>query len=158
MARAKTRSSPSHNSAIDAKAKRMADTLRSHHQLGLAALDSDLSTRQFADDRGLNEHTMRRFKALARVYTQDELDELCRLRRPNGLPLQWGYVPHLLIIADKKERQAMQRRAIEQGWTAPQLARAVSKRYRTESAHGRPMKEPVTAKAGLEQLMAEAEM
>ncbi len=93
MARVKTRNCPSHNAAIDAKAKRMADTLRSHHELGLAALDSDLSTRLFADAHGMTEHTMRKIKAFAREYSRAELADMCRLRRPNGLPLQWGFMP-----------------------------------------------------------------
>jgi len=158
MARAKTRNSSSRNSAIDAKAKRMADTLRSHHRLGLEALDSDLSTRQFADAHGMTEHTMRKIKSFAREYSRAELAALCRQRRPNGLPLQWGFIPQLLAISDKDERLAMQKRVIAEGWTAPQLARAVARKNRTESGHGRPMKEPTTAEAGLEQLMAEAEM
>lgn len=158
MARAKTRPGPFRNSAIEAKAKRMADKLYAHHRLGLEALGSDLSTGKFAAAHGMNENTMRKIKAFARHYTGDELAELCRLRRPNGLPLQWGYIPYLLTISDKEERRRMQQRVIDNGWTAPQLARAVAKEHRAPSGHGRPMKPPATPEAGLEQLMAEAQM
>jgi hypothetical protein len=52
----------------------------------------------------------------------------------------------------------MQQRAVENGWTAPQLARTITKTHRTKSGHGRPMMSPTTPEAGLEQLMAEAQM
>ncbi len=100
----------------------------------------------------------RKFRRFAREYTPRDLEALCDAFRPNGLPLQWGHVNYLLGIHDKQERKAMQRRAIENGWTAPQLNAEIRKKFGTKTGHGRPMIPPATPEAGLEQLMAEAQM
>ena len=118
----------------------------------------NLSPKDLADTRGVSEHLMRKFKRFAREYTPRDLETLCNALRPNGLPLQWGHVNYLLGSPDKQQRKAVQQRAIENGWTAPQLARAITKNRRAKSGHGRPMMPPATPEAGLEQLMAEAEM
>jgi hypothetical protein len=158
MVRTKTRKRGIKKFALEGKAGRIADRLRQHYRLGQEANASDLPAKDLADTRGVSEHLMRKFKRFAGEYTPRDLEALCNALRPNGLPLQWGHVNYLLGIHDKQERKAMQRRAIENGWTAPQLARAITKSHRTKSGHGRPMMPPATPEAGLEQLMAEAQM
>ena len=101
---------------------------------------------------------MRKIKRFALAYTTRDLEALCNARRPNGLPLQWGHVNYLLTIHDKQQRKAMQRQAIKNGWTAPQLARVIQKSHRRKTGHGRPVVQPATPEAGLEQLTAEAVM
>ena len=158
MARTKPRNLGQKAPVVESKATRMADRLRQHHRLGQESNASDLSAKDFADAHGVGEHLMRKFRRFAHEYTPRDLEALCNALRPNGLPLQWGHVNYLLGIDDKPRREAMQRRAVENGWTAPQLARAINKTRRTKSGHGRPMMPPATPEAGLEQLMAEAEM
>jgi hypothetical protein len=142
---------------IESKAKRMADRLRQNYLLGQEA-SAATSIKDFADAHGVGEHLMRKFRRFAREYTPRDLEALCNAQRSNGLPLQWGHVNYLLGIHEKQRRKAMQQKAIENGWTAPQLARAITKSHRTKSGHGRPMMRPTTPEVGLEQLMAEAAM
>ena len=144
--------------AVEGKATRMAGRLRQYYQLGQAASSTDQSARDFAAAHGVGEHLMRKFKRFAREYTPRDLEALCDTVRPNGLPLQWGHVNYLLGIHDKQQRLAMQRKAIEHGWTAPQLNIEIRKKFGTENGHGRPMAKPATPVVGLQQLMAEAEM
>jgi hypothetical protein len=82
---------------------------------------------------------MRKMKAFARRYTRRELDALCEGRRPNGLPLHWGYIPVLLAIEgrhNKAEREKFQELAIVKGWTVPELCRQVRRRLGVKG-HGR---------------------
>ena len=119
---------------------------------------SPLSASNLAETRGVSEHLMRKIKRFAGAYTPRDFDALCNARRPNGLPLQWGHVNYLLTIHDKQPRRAMQRRAIANGWTAPQLARVIRKSHQRKPGHGRPVVPPSTPELGLEQLTADAVM
>ncbi len=160
MAKSKIRQGGRRAPAIQAKAKRMVEKLHEHYHLGqeanLAAKTNRTSTKDFADSHGMNEHTMRKIRRFASEYSRRDLVAL-REPRPNGLPLQWGHINYLLTIPDKSRRLAIQQRAIEEGWTAPQLNAAIHAK-RPAKGHGRPMKKPATPEAGLQQLMAEATM
>ena len=144
--------------AVAVRAKRMADRLRQYYRLGQGANASDKSCREFAEVHAVSEHLMRKLKRFVCAYSPDELEDLCSNTRPNGLPLQWGHVNYLLSIHDKKRRGEMQQRATANGWTAPQLNAAIRKKFGTEKGHGRPMTRPTSLAAGLQQLMAEAEI
>lgn len=144
--------------ATTGKAKRMVDRLRAHHALGRQANESQLSTREFADKHGYNEHTMRKIRAFAREYDANGLDRLCALRRPNGLPLQWGHIPYLLTIKDRRQRLRIQERAAREGWTAPILNAAIPSKFRSAAGHGRTMHRPATAVDGLRQLKTQSEI
>lgn len=162
MAKRKSKPLAKRAPAVQAKAKRMIEKLREHYRLGRKALHAKrtkgTSTKDFADRQGTNEHTLRKFKLFAREYRLRDLDAL-RKPRPNGLPLQWGHVNYLLTIDYKTEREAMQERAIKEGWTAPQLYAAIrAKRSPRDHSHGRPMQKPATPEVGLQQLTAEAAM
>ena len=91
---------------------------------------------------------MRKARAFARGYTARELDELCRLRKPDGIPFHFGYIPYFLTVHPKKERQKIQRQAAERGWTAPELnAHIQQTRGGPQCGGGRPLKKPVTVGA-----------
>lgn len=145
--------------ATAAKAARMEKRLRHHHALGRKAngTGNGLSVEDLTSQYAINEHTLRKIRAFAREYTQKDLDELCKLRRPNGLPLQWGHIPYLLIVKDKQERKRLQERAAREGWTAPMLNAAIPQKYRLASGHGRTMAPPASLEAGLQQLILEGE-
>lgn len=144
--------------ATEAKATQMVEKLRHHYDLGQRALRSEMSTKDFAEANGVNENTLRKIKAFANAYSPPEVNELLALRRPNGLPLHWGFLPILLVIDDPAQRKKMAERAARHGWTSPELHAEIPKKYRTKNAHGRSMKKPTTPEAGLKQLMAEAQM
>lgn len=143
--------------ATEAKAKRMVARLRDRYRIGQKAAQGDLPIAELADEVGLSTHTVRRLRRFATGYSEVELDELCQLRRPNGMPLHVGFIAYLLIVTDKRERTKLQQRAAREGWSAAQLAAAVPKKFRGNSPHGRPMKQPSSLVAGLDQITDEAE-
>ena len=144
--------------AIESKAQRMAARLRRYHELGQEANAKTLPAKDFAEARAISDHLLRKCKRFASEYAREDLETLCSTFRSNGLPLQWGHVNYLLGIHDKRQRMVMQAKAIENGWTAPQLNVEIRKKFGSENGHGRPMMKPATPAAGLQQLMAEANM
>lgn len=147
--------------AIEAKARRMIDNIYRFYRLGQRAnlQKKDLSTAEFAAANGVNVYTMRVVRRFAREYDEQALDELCSLRRPNGLPLHWGHAHYLLALPSEKRRR-FAKKAAKEGWVAPQLRVAVQAECRRggdkNKTHGRRMKEPVSAEAGLLQLIADS--
>lgn len=135
-----------------ARAEQMERKLRQHYALGMQAIAAqakrNVSTRDFAESRGLSEHTIRKLKAFARSYNQRELDQLCALRRPNGLPLHWGYVGYLLAADSaatkagkhgQEERERLAMLAAKKNWTAPELYAAIRQKFCRKGGHGRSM-------------------
>jgi len=146
--------------ATKAKAQRMVARLQQQYALGQAAMAAQtkgLSIAQFASEHAYSEHTMRKFRTFARSFSQADLNELCQGRRPNGLPLHWGYVPILMAIESKHgkaTRKHFQQLVIEKGWTVPRLYHEV----RTElgvNGHGRTPQLPQKGKDELENLREE---
>jgi hypothetical protein len=100
MARTKTRKRDIKKLALEGKAGRIADRLRQHYRLGQEANASDLSTKDFADARGIGEHLMRKFRRFARKYTPRDLEALCNAFRPNGLVLLMPTVCRLYDVSN----------------------------------------------------------
>jgi hypothetical protein len=79
--------------------------------------------------------TRRRAREFAHRYNPDELEALCRLRRPpTGLPFNLGYIPFLVTLpwetrAERKERAAFAEEAAAGGWTVSELSREIRQRY-----------------------------
>ncbi len=148
---------------IEAKAQRMIARLRQQHALGKAALlaeERGQSTSEFAANHPYSEHTMRKIKAFARHFSQADLNELCRGRRPNLLPLHWGFVPYLLAIESKHgiaARKKFQKLAIREGWSVPRLYREVRGRLGMKG-HGRPFNVPDNLEDGLQRLGEDLEL
>ena len=145
--------------ALDAKARRLSDNLRRLHRLGQQANAdrNDLSTDEFAAEHGLNANTMRKARAFARAYSKPELEKLCRLRRPNGLPLYVGYLNCLLSIPDKQVRETMTVRAAREGWLPEDLYAAIRRRYPRRCDHGRPLSISASPMLALKRLEADAD-
>jgi len=148
---------------VEAKANRMVDRLRQQHALGKAALHAEKrgkSTGEFAARHAYSEHTMRKMKAFARHFSQADLDELCRRRRPNGLPIHWGFIPYLLAIESKHgvvTRKRFQNLAISEGWSVPRLNREIRERLGV-SGHGRAVDVPDDLEDGLQRLAEDLEL
>jgi hypothetical protein len=143
--------------ATEAKAERMVNRLRDRYQIGRKANRSKLTTSEFSGEHGLSEHTVRKLKRFATEYSVDELEALCQLRRPNGLPFHVGYVGYLLVINDKVERKKIQKQAAAEGWSAQTLAARIPSKYRRSTGgHGRPMQRPTSLSEGLSQIAEEA--
>ena len=117
---------PRHAPAVERKADKMIAKLREYHRLGSECnlLAPRSEWREFADEQAISPNTMRKARALARQYTKRELAELCRLRKPDGIPSHFGYIPYFLTVHPKNKRRNIQRQAAERGWTAPELKKA----------------------------------
>lgn len=152
------------DSARQAKAEAMIAKIWDHYRRGTEANEAQREGRQFpkdfATEHGVSVNTLRWEKRFATRYTKRQVESLCRLRRPNGLPLHWGHVMYLLGVDDKAQRKELERQAAEHGWTAPELNDAIPAefRHRTEPGHGRPLKKPRSPSAGLRQLRSEADV
>ena len=143
--------------ATEAKATQMVRRLEDRYRIGQKAKYTRLSIARFAAKEGLSTHTVRKLKRFANTYSPEDLKELCRLRRPNGLPLHFGYVNFLLVVADKAERVKFQQRLAHEGWSAAELSTRIPGKFRGPSPHGRPMMKPASTADGLRQVAEEAD-
>ncbi len=140
-----------------AKADRMVQRLCRQHALGKQILRAQHRGKSIADlseKHPYSEHTLRKIRAFAEHFTDADLEMLCRGRRPNGLPLHWGYIPILLGIEtkrSKKDRKRFQREAIKYGWSVAQLRRVVRQEIGFKG-HGRTIGVPEDLEAGLQDL------
>ena len=137
--------------------------LRAYHALGRKVLarikDGPLDAatlRELHEETGYGFDNLRKARVFARVYTQGQLDELCALRTPRGMPLPWRHVQQLLMLPPGEERDALQRKAAERGWGLEELAAAIPgkvRRRQTRSEGGRPFLRPRTVADGLRRIV-----
>src|SRR4051812_6181151 len=78
--------------------------LRAYPALGRMVIDRvkggrlDAATLQKLDEEtGYGFDNIRKARVFATRYTAKQLDELCRLRTPQGMPLPWRHVRQLLM-------------------------------------------------------------
>jgi hypothetical protein len=143
-----------------AKAQEMVDYIRMRYQRGRDALEAEpeMATKQFASNQNVPLQEIRRDKQFARLFSAEEVELVCQLRTPRGMPLQTGHVKKVLSIADRKERMRWLTKAAEEGWTADVLSKQITKAKGQTEAHGRSIKPPVSLEDGLEQLVREGEL
>lgn len=144
--------------SAQARAERMVGKIRTLYELGIRANTDDRPTRDWAEREQLTEHTMRRARKFAREFTAEQLDRLCGLRRPNGLPLQWNHVVYLLTVENPAERLQWAEKAAKLGWTAPVLHGHIKASRGARVGHGRTIQLPRTLEEGLEQLARDADL
>ena len=136
--------------------------LRAYHALGRKVLarikDGPLDAatlRQLDEETGYGFDNIRKARLFARVYTEEQLDELCALRTPRGMPLPWRHVQQLLMVPPGEGRDALQRKAAERGWGLEELAAAIPgkvRRGQTRREGGRPFLRPRTVADGLRRI------
>ena len=86
---------------IEAKARRIIALLRKYHALGQPSKSKPKPMVDVAKAHRIGVYTAYKARAFATAYSKRELEALCRLRRPDGLPLSWAYVPYLLTVKDR---------------------------------------------------------
>lgn len=107
---------------LAAKSKRMVRKIRDYHRKGRqAGRDPNVAPTEWMIRWGVSDSTARKIRAFASRYTPEDLQELCRLRRANGLPFHWGYVSCFLAVANRDRRRDLQRRAAQENWSVPTL-------------------------------------
>ncbi len=156
--------SPTGDPAKEAKAEAMIGRIWFHYKRGqeanVAQRERRTFPKEFAAEHRVSLNALRWEKRFASRYTERQVKSLCRLRRPNGLPLHWGHVMYLLSVDDKAQRRELELRAAEHGWTAPELNDAIPDEFRhmTQPGHGRPLRTPRSPASGLRQLRSEADL
>ncbi len=158
-------------SAIKAKAARIEQRVRDHHAMGQLANDAqaerNISTTDFAAKHGIDPGTLRRSKQFAELYSSkagtgdkgmSELDEICNLRRPNGLPLHWGFLPYLMTVKGSKKRRQMAAKAAAQGWSPARLHAEIRELEGRSKGHGRKVELPTVPVEGLLHILREGRL
>ena len=86
--------------------------LRAYHALGRKVLARikdgklDVTTlRALHEETGHGFDNLRKARVFARLYTEGQLDQLCALRTPGGMPLPWRYVQQLLKLPPGERRE-----------------------------------------------------
>src|SRR4051794_35725569 len=103
---------PRRDKASEAEAR-----LRAYHALGITVRDRVKEGRLDADtilklseETGHAADNIRKARVFADKYTAEQLDELCKLRTPEGMPLPWRHVRQLLMLPPGESRDAFQRK------------------------------------------------
>jgi hypothetical protein len=96
---------------------------------------------------------MRRARQFGREYSSARLEEYLALRKPDGRPLQFNYLPHFLRIHSKAERRELEKLTAKRGWSVPELDAEISWRQgRATKRSPKRHKRPVDPQQGLVQL------
>ena len=138
--------------------------LRKFYQLGRDVLAADQKnprkgkyslgvSAEFATEIGMARDYIDKARKFASKYTESEFEELCTLRRPDGMPLGPRHVIGLLRITDKRQRKRLQRRAASEGWSTRRVAAEVSKLLGTAGSGGRQARVPVNVDDALAQII-----
>jgi hypothetical protein len=166
MAKAKRRTrrvAKKPGTATARQVKQAIKELQDLYQLGLEVLEADKSNpRKRAYSLGVSVEIAARIgrsrdyvdkaRKFASTYTKADLKELCRLRRPDGMPLGPRHVIGLLRIKNKRDRKRIQRKAVVEGWSTRQVAAEISKLLNTGGLGGRRPKTPKTVDDALMQV------
>jgi hypothetical protein len=143
--------------------KQAVKELQNFYQLGHKVLEADKSNPrkgtyslgvsvEIAARIGRSRDYVDKARKFASTYTKAELDELCRLKRPDGMPLGPRHVIGLLRIKNKRDRKRFQRKAVVEGWSTRQVAAEISKLLSTGGSGGRRPKTPKTVDDALIQV------
>ena len=157
--------------AIEAKAERIAERVRDNYAMGreanAAEANPGTSTTAFAEQEGVDPGTLRRWKLFARLYSDkpgtgpngmSELDELCCLRRPNRLPLHWGFLPYLLSVKNRKKRRSFASEAAKNGWSPARLHLEIRRSEGRHEGHGRSVELPARPADAAQQVIREGRL
>ena len=155
--KAPTEGKPKRDKASEAEAQ-----LRAYHALGTMVrdrvkqgrLDAD-TILELGDETGHGADNIRKARVFAARYTAGQLDELCQLRTPVGMPLPWRHVRQLLMLPPGEARNALQRKAAQRGWSLEELIAAIPKKVRREQTRregGRAFRGPRSLADGLRQV------
>jgi hypothetical protein len=161
--KAAKRRDPARDKASEEEAR-----LRAYHALGkkVLALAEDAKpgedpVKKLHKETGDGVDKLRKARVFARVYDDDELDDLCKLRMPDqglraNMPLAWRLVRQLLMVPRGEQREALQRKAAERGWSPDELKDAIPvsvRRGQTRREGGRAFRRPKTAADALRQVV-----
>lgn len=143
--------------------RRALKKLRDFYRDGLAVIDAaggntrrQLDPKEvaktFARERGIRPDYYWQARKFAETYTEEQLEELCSKRRPDGKPLGPTHVRLLLLVNDKRRRKGLQSRALRGGWSTSRLHQEIRQVQASSSPAGAPFKRPESADDALAQI------
>jgi len=94
----------------------------------------------FARERGKSPDYFWQARKFAESYTEEQFEELCSLRRPDGKPLGPTHVRLLLLVNDKRRRKGLQSRTIKEGWSTSRLHHEIRQIQTSSSSAGAPFR------------------
>ena len=166
MAKKKKRqSSKAHRQVGESEEARQAvRELGDYYQLGLEVLEADRKnpnkrtyskhvSQDFADRLGVGRDYVDKARQFASSYTEKQLEELCSLRRPDGMSLGRRHVVALLSVKDKRQRRSLQRRAAEEGWGTRRLGEEITVLQGSGSSGGRRPRGPDSVEDAVAQVI-----
>jgi len=161
--KAKDEKRPTESGSRRDKASEAEAQLRAYHDLGLKVIARikegrlDAATLQkLSEETGHGADNIRKARVFAARYTSGQLDELCQLRTPEGMPLPWRHVRQLLMMPPGEGRDKIQRKAAEKGWSLEELVAAIPKKVRnnqTRREGGRAFRRPKSLADALRQIV-----
>ena len=117
MAKSKRRKSamPKQSLSEPPAVQRALQKLRDFYEDGLAVIEAtEASTggqldpkdvaKTFARERGVYPDRFWQARKFAQAYSEEQFEELCSLRRPDGKPLSATYILLLLLVKDNRRR------------------------------------------------------
>ena len=131
--------------ATQRQVKNISTRLRQFYELGRQVVAADAANpikgeysrgvvQKFADKQGRSRDNIEKARQFALAYTEEEFEELATARNPDGLPMGAAHITLLLRIKAKKQRTALQKKALREGWSFEQLRQAVKARSRGRAA------------------------
>jgi len=115
-------------------------------------LDPTEVVKTFARERGMYPDYFWQARKFAETYTEEQFEELCSLRSPDGKPLSPSHVRYLLLVRDKRRRKGLQSRAIKEGWSASRLYAEIRQIQEASSPAGSPFKSPASVEEAVFQI------
>jgi len=138
--------------------KKMTDRVREMYRLGIKANTNRLSTTRFAESNTYPPRVVRQAKQFAEKYSEDQVEWLCGLRRPNGLPLHFKHIIFLLTLDSAKDRRKWAAAAAKHGWSAPTLHQQIKATLKRSTGHGRSVVVPTSRIEALSQLKRDGDL
>src|SRR5262245_43230224 len=103
--------------------KAIHDDVEEHHGKRYGAHALATVCQYFAFD----ESTIQAALRMAKLFTAEEIAEICEMRMADGQPLSYSHVRVLYAIHDRQQRRALLERAAAECWTSDDLGRAVAR-------------------------------
>ena len=170
MAKKKSRkpASAPKSTGESAQVRQAVKKLRAYYQLGQKVLEADeKNPKRGAYSKGVTIKIAKRIgkardyvdkaRQFASKYTEDQLDDLCAQRRPDGLPLGRRHLVALLSVKDKRQRKRLQRMAAEEGWGTRRLGEEITALQGSQSSGGRRPRRPESVAGALAQIVTMGE-
>jgi hypothetical protein len=169
MAKKKRQSSAAKKPAGESvKVRQAVQELRDYYQLGLDVLKADRKnpnkrtyskgvSLEFAERIGKARDYVDKARQFVSKYTEKQFEELCSLRRPDGMPLGRRHVVALLSVEDKRQRTRLQRMAAKEGWGTRRLGDEITAVQGSRSSGGRRPRGPESIVGALVQIVKMSE-